>query len=87
MMETGHGPEALEEVRLRFAEEWEDGRGPALETYLRRYPQFAAELARLAAELFELDAAPRDAAHDPAGEEDPALARIYSLLDVPTPPP
>jgi len=69
----------FEEIRQQFMDAWETGRGPTLESYLRRYPRFAPDLAEFAALFFEMSS-PGGAPLLPAGGADPAPRRILSRL-------
>jgi len=78
--EPGRRGEGLEEIRVRFIREWEQGRGPSLEAYLRRYPRFSMQLAEFAAEFYELGREPRELpVVSLAGRDDPAFRRITTL--------
>src|SRR5262245_25844492 len=48
--------ETLEQIQLQYLEEWQAGRPPTLEEYVRRYPQFARELADFVLSVAELEA-------------------------------
>jgi len=74
----------LEEARLRFAQEWEEGRRPTLEQYLRRYPHLGGELVDFVAEFLQMEAGAVEAPAF-AREDDLALARIFAALE-PAPP-
>ena len=59
--------EALEAIRLRFIEEWEAGKHPTLESYLRRYPQYALEITDFVVPFVALEAAVARTPEPPAG--------------------
>lgn len=76
-MRADRSKQALEDIKIKFLEDWDAGLAPTLDVLVRQHPAYASDLSRFVLQVLELKRSPipADDSFEPSARESQAFER------------